>query len=122
MSEDVNILTRENQGNVAYGPQVQKMAISLASGANEFVAAVTGQQVQIMSMSISVEQPVTMTLKTEDDMIIPLHAGGRGGVNFPGGAEPWFVGKIGQDINLNCSASPGVSAGVVIVYRMARTS
>ena len=120
MGEDVNILTRENQGNVAYGPQIQRIGISLSSGANELVAAVAGRQIQIMSMSISIRKPVTITLKTDSDEIMPLHAGGMGGIKYPGGEKPWFVSKVDQNLDLNCSADPGTGAGAVIVYRMAR--
>ena len=122
MSEDVNILTRENYGNVAFGPEIQKMGIRLGVGANELVAAVAGQQIQIMSMSISVKRPVTMTLQTGVKEIIVLHAGGMGGVNYAPSKQPWFVGKLGQDMNIECGTDPGSTASAVVVYRIARVA
>ena len=122
MSENVNMLIRQNSGNVAFGPHIQRMAIRLGDGATELVAAVAGEQIQIMSMSISVQRPVTMTLQTGSDEIISLHAGGMGGVNYAPSNEPWFVGKLGQNINIDCGTDPGSTAGAVVVYRIARVA
>ena len=120
-AEDVNILSSDNQGNVKYGPVKEVIGVVLAAGANVLVAAVESQQIQIMSILFSVGRGVTLTLRTGSDDIMPINAGGKGGMSLLQGPEPIIVGKIGQDINLHLSGSPGDTAGAVLTYRMAET-
>jgi len=119
MSEGINILSPENQGNVFYAPEID-LDIALAAGVNVLVAGVANAQVQIMSFIMGVEKPCSIWLRTGTTNRLPIPVGGKGGMSFLQGTRPIFYSKVGEDINMNISSDPGANAGVLITYRLAR--
>jgi hypothetical protein len=119
MSEEINILSPENQGNVFYGPEID-IDVALAAGVNVLVAGVANAQIQIMSFILGVEKPCTIWLRTGTTNRLPIPVGGKGGLSFLQGQRPIFYSKVGSDINLNITGDPGTNAGVLITYRLAK--
>lgn len=120
MSEGINILSPENQGNVFYSPEIEVDVRPLIAGGNVLVAAVANAQIQIMSFIMGFEYSCTITVQTGTTPRLAIPIGGKGGIPFLQGTRPIFYSKVGENMNLDISSDPGANAGVLITYRLAK--
>jgi hypothetical protein len=98
---------------------ILQKAVTLVNGANELVALVASQQIQLLKLSVGVDAAMLLQLKSGTDVITTWNLTANGVVNehSDNPERPIYCSNVGGNLSLDCGAAPTTTVAY-IQYRM----